>query len=55
MKLKPATSNIKNPFKELVKLKRIEIDIDLNEKPVEEPVKYLKKKPLLFNQSNELF
>lgn len=55
MKLKPATSNIKNPFKALVQLKRIEVDIDLNEEPDKKPVKYLKKKPLLFNQSNELF
>lgn len=31
MKIKPANATIKNPFKDVVKLKKIEISIDLND------------------------
>lgn len=57
MKIKPA-SDVKlraKPFDNLVKLKKIEIEIDLNGEPVVQKVKYLKKKVVLDNQSNELF
>lgn len=57
MKIKPA-SDVKlaaKPFDNLVKLKKIEIEIDLNGEPVVQQVKYLKKKVVLDNQSNELF
>lgn len=55
MKIKPANATIKNPFKDVVKLKKIEIEIDLNGEPVVQQVKYLKKKVVVDNQSNELF
>ena len=57
MKIKPAR-NVRlaaKPFDNLVKLKKIEIEIDLNGEPVVQQVKYLKKKVVLANQSNELF
>ena len=57
MKIKPA-SDVKvgaKPFDNLVKLKKIEIEIDLNGELVANRVKYLKKKVVLDNQSNELF
>ena len=56
MKIKPKNTKIPtNPFSNLVKLKKIEIEIDLNDQPVVHTVKYLKKKVVLDNQSNELF
>lgn len=57
MKIKPVR-NVRlaaKPFDNLVKLKKIEIEIDLNGEPVVQQVKYLKKKVVLDNQSNELF
>lgn len=57
MKIKPA-SDVKvgaKPFDNIVKLKKIEIEIDLNGEPVLQTVKYLKKKVVVDNQSNELF
>lgn len=56
MKITPKNTKIQtNPFSNLVKLKKIEISIDLNGEPVVQKVKYLKKKVVLDNQSNELF
>lgn len=43
------------PFDNIVKLKKIEIDIDINGEPVLQTVKILKKKVVVDNQSNELF
>ena len=57
MKIKPA-SDVKvgaKPFDNLVKLKKIEIDIDINGEPVAHTMKILKKKVVVDNQSNELF
>lgn len=57
MKIKPA-SDVKvgvKPFDNIVKLKKIEISIDLNGEPVVQKMKILKKKVVVDNQSNELF
>ena len=55
-KIKPS-SDIQmkaKPFDNIVKLKKIEISIDLNGEPVAKKVKYLKKTSKA-TQSNELF
>lgn len=56
MKITPKNTKIPtNPFGNLVKLKKIEINIDINGEPVVQKVKILKKKVVVDNQSNELF
>lgn len=56
MKITPKNTKIPtNPFSNLVKLKKIEIEVNINDYPVLQTVKYLKKKVVVDNQSNELF